>query len=300
MNTLTMKIVFSEVLRRAGLPPGVMNIIFGDGPGTGSTLVSSPLVQGVSFTGGVKAGIQIRENTAPDIHKRLSLEIKGGCPTIIFPDVNMTDAAAVAGFAAFENSGQVCLSSSRIYVHRSVYQVFLPLLIRHVQLDYHMDKGLGPVISREHYDKIRSYLVEAGEQPANATFAAGDIPAEVPKDGFWIPATILGDVRIDGLVGRDTFGPVATVYPFDTEEEVVRLCNDNPNGMGALVLTDDLSRMGRLAKGLNTSFVWARCSLGRDLGAGITDLRATGTGQQGAERARDMFTRLRAVHIPSF
>lgn len=297
---LTLKIVFSEVLRRANLPPGVMNIIFGDGLNTGAALVSSPLVRGVSFTGGVEASIQIRRNTVPDIHKLLFLEVKGSCPTIIFADFNMEEAAALAAFAAFENSGQLCLSGSRIYVHRSAYDKLLPLLIKCVETDYAMGgKGIGPVISAEHYAKIRSYLVEA-EQPANATFETGDIPRQVSKNGFWIPPTILSNVHIDHLMGREVFGPVATVHPFDTEDEVVRLCNANPNGKGALILTDDLARMSRVGKHLDASLVWAGCWMGRELGAGLTDLRAIGTGREGGTRARDMFTRFRAVHVPSY
>ncbi|KAJ5589227.1 hypothetical protein N7537_011905 [Penicillium hordei] len=292
--------LFSEVLRRAELPPGVMNIVLGDGAGTGSTLVSSPLIQGVSFTGGVKAGIQIREKTAPDIHKQLFLEIKGSCPTVVFGDANMDVAAATAASAVFENSGQLCLSGSRIYVHRSVYEVFLPRLIRYIHLNYGVHIGLGPVISPEYYAKIRSYLVEASEQPANIKFETGDVPAEVPQDGFWIHPTILRGVRTHGPVEREIFGPVATVYQFDREEEVIRLCNDNPNGMGAVILTDDMARMSRVGKHLDASVVWADCWLGRDLGAGLTDLRATGSGQEGGTRGRDMFTRLRAVHVPSY
>ncbi|KOS39164.1 hypothetical protein ACN38_g10012 [Penicillium nordicum] len=292
--------LFSEVLRRANLPPGVMNIIFGDGLNTGAALVSSPLVRGVSFTGGVEASIQIRRNTVPDIHKLLFLEVKGSCPTIIFADFNMEEAAALAAFAAFENSGQLCLSGSRIYVHRSAYDKLLPLLIKCVETDYAMGgKGIGPVISAEHYAKIRSYLVEA-EQPANATFETGDIPRQVSKNGFWIPPTILSNVHIDHLMGREVFGPVATVHPFDTEDEVVRLCNANPNGKGALILTDDLARMSRVGKHLDASLVWAGCWMGRELGAGLTDLRAIGTGREGGTRARDMFTRFRAVHVPSY
>ncbi|KAJ5688092.1 hypothetical protein N7536_010711 [Penicillium majusculum] len=290
--------LFTEVLRRVNLPAGVMNIIFGDGPCTGSTLVGSPLVHGVSFTGGVKTSIQIREKVAPEIHKILFLEIKGSCPTIIFPDVTMKEAAVLAASAAFENSGQLCLSGSHIYVHRSIYEQFLSTLIDTVKLDYHMHGGIGPMMSPEQYAKVRSYLVDAFKQATK--FETGHIPDEVPKDGLWIPSTVLSNTRLDGLVAREVFGPVATVYPFDTEEEVIQLCNANPHGIGATILTHDMFRMSRVGKRLNAGIVWANCQLGHDLGAGITDLRALGTGREGGARGRDIFTRVRALHVPSF
>ncbi|CRL19641.1 Aldehyde/histidinol dehydrogenase [Penicillium camemberti] len=292
--------LFSEVLRRANLPAGVMNIIFGDGPGTGSTLVRSPLVHGVSFTGGVETSIQIRENTASDIHKILFLEIRGSCPTIVFPDVDLKEAAITAASAAFENGGQLSLSGSRIYVHRSIHQSFLRELSQIVKSEYHKYTGLSPAISPEHYAKILSYLVEAGDNPARVIFQTGHIPGHVPSDGFWIPSTLLSNVSIDNLPRQELFGPVATVYPFDTEEDVVRLCNANPHGIGALILTRDMLRMGRVGRDLDAGIVWANCHLGRDLGAGITDLRAIGTGRGGGAHCRDMFTRLLALHVPSF
>ncbi|KAJ5419601.1 uncharacterized protein N7487_003151 [Penicillium crustosum] len=290
--------LFTEVLRRANLPPGVMNLIFGDGPCTGSTLVGSPLVHGVLFIGGVKTGIQIREKLTPEIHKILFLEIKGSCPTIVFPDVNMRQAAAVAASAAFENSGQLSLSGSHIYVHRSIYGQFLRSLVDIVKVDYHLHRGVGPVMSPEHYAKVRSYLVDAIKQAT--TFETGHIPSEVPRDGFWIHPTVLSNTRLDCLVTREVFGPVATVYPFDTEEEVIQLCNANPHGIGATVLTHDMFRMGRIGKRLNAGIVWANSEIGHDLRAGITDLRALGNTRQGGARAREMFTNVRALHIPSF
>ncbi|KAJ5517184.1 hypothetical protein N7527_008744 [Penicillium freii] len=290
--------LFAEVLRRADLPPGVMNIVFGDGPGTGSTLVTSPLVPGVSFSGGVEAGIQIRENIAPDLSKRLAIDIKGSCPTIVFPDFNMDEAASIAAFSAFENSGQLCFSGSRIYVHQSVYQEFLELLLTHVHKRYHRRAALGPVISLDHYSKIQSYLMEADER--NATFATGTIPVEFPPDGFWIEPTVLTNVRHEGLMRREIFGPVATVCPFGNVEEVIHMCNTERRANGALILTNDLCLMAHASKKLDADIVWASCWLGRDLGAGRADLRAAGTSGEGGSLGREMFTRLRAVHFPFY
>ncbi|CAI7610253.1 unnamed protein product [Penicillium glandicola] len=291
--------LLGEVLRQANLPPGVMNIVFGNGTDTGSTLVKSPLIQGVSFTGGTETGIQIREDTMADIYKRLTLELRGSSPTIVFGDVDLDEAVSTTAYAAFENSGQLCLSGSRIYIHRSIYKVFLIKFSRHVRKDYRLGKELGPVVSRERYAKIRSQLVQAGEE--DAQFEIGGIPDEVPEDGFWVSPTILSNVHPDSSAAKEViFGPVAIVYPFDTEAEVISLCNDNVNGMGAVVLTDDLSRMRRVGERLDAGLVWADCWLGRELGAGSSDLRATGTGREGGAHSRDMFTRSRIVHVPSY
>ncbi|CAG8886175.1 unnamed protein product [Penicillium egyptiacum] len=291
--------LLSEVLRQARVPPGVINIIFGDGPGTGSTLITSPLIQGVSFTGGAKTGIQIRKDTAADLHKRLSLELRGSSPILVFGDVEVNEAVYSAAFAAFESSGQLCLSGSLIYVHRTIYKQFLFRLTQFFQKAYRMQKELGPVVSAEHYAKIRSQLVQADEEHAN--FEIGEIPNEVPEHGFWISPTVLSNVRPDSLLVREEiFGPVAVVCPFDSDEEVVKLCNDNPNIMGAVLLTDDLRRLRRVGEHLNAGLVWGPCWLGRELGAGFNDPRAIGMGREGGVHSRDVFTRLRAVHVPSF
>ncbi|KAJ5158939.1 uncharacterized protein N7500_008590 [Penicillium coprophilum] len=291
--------LFAEVLRRADLPPGVMNIIFGNGPSTGSTLVGLPAIRGVSLTGGIKTGIQIREETAADIHKRLSLDLQGSCPTLIFGDVDLESAASTAAYAAFENSGQVCLGGSRIYVHRSVYKVFLSKLIRLVLKKYRPAKDMGPVVSRKQYDNLRAYLIRADEE--HATFEIGEIPEEHPNDGLWVGPTILSNIHPESPLGQEELsGPVAIVYSFDREEEVVDLCNDNRNGKGAVVLTDDLSRMRRVREHLDAELTWGNCWLGRDLGAGLNDLMAAGMGHGAGARFQDIFTRSRTVHVPSY
>ncbi|KAJ5494506.1 hypothetical protein N7463_010593 [Penicillium fimorum] len=291
--------LLAEVLLKAQLPPGVMNIVFGNGPNTGSTLVGLPLVQGVSFTGETETGIQIRKDTAVDIHKRLSLELQGSCPTLVFGDVDLDEAVATTAYAAFENSGQLCLGGSRIYVYRSIYKTFVTKLIQFVIGNYQVARDLGPVVSREHYDKLRSHLVQANEE--HVRFEIGEIPKEAPNDGFWVSPTILSYIHPDSLlVQKEIFGPVAAVHSFDTEAEVISLCNNNTNGMGAVILTDDLSRMRRVGEDLDAGLTWGSCWLGRELGAGLSDPKAAGTGRGGGARSRDIFTRLQSVHVPSY
>ena len=293
-----MIIVLAEVLRQAELPSGVMNIIFGDGPGTGSTLVCSPRIQAVSFTGGSQTGFQIRKNTAANIGKRLLLGLRGNSPTLVFGDVQINQAASAAAYAAFENSGQLCMSGSLIYVHRSIYNTFLHKLITHVQENYRLHMQLGPVVSEERYAKIRSFLIQA--QGENAVFETGEIPNRVPRNGFWVSPTVLSNIPTDSRLAREgVLGPVAVVCPFDNEE-AVRLCNDNPNAVSAVVLTDDLRRMRRVIEDLDSELVWANCCLGREFGAGFNDIRAAGLGREGGEHSRDEFTKLRIMHTPAY
>lgn len=269
--------MLGEVFRRAKLPTGVMNIVFGDGPGAGSALVKSPYVQGVSFTGGTSTGIRIRRDTVADIGKHLSLELGGSNPTLVFEDADLSRAVPVAARAAFENSGQICLCGSRIYVHGASYHEFLARFTAYVQSQYWC---VGPVVSREHYAKVRSYLVQA--QDEDATFETGEIPDEVPKHGFWIKPTVLSDICTDSRVVRGKiFGPVATVCSFDTEDQAIILANYNSNGLASIVLTNNFLRMRRVGEQIDTGLVWANCWLVRELGTAFGGMKASGTGREG-------------------
>lgn len=288
--------VLGEVFRQAKLPPGVMNIIFGDGPGAGSALVKSPRVRGVSFTGGTATGIRIRQDTVADIGKHLSLELGGKNPTLIFDDVDLGEAVPLAAQAAFENSGQICLCGSRIYVHRTIYEKFLSAFVDYVQKNYRCGETIGPVVSREHYTKISSYLKQAKEEGAD--FLTGEIPSEMPQKGFWINPTVLTNLRTDSRIMRDEiFGPVVTVSAFDTEEEAIELANDNPNGLASILMTKDLSRMRRVGERLDAGLVWVNCWLVRELGTAFGGMKASGIGREGGAQSRDVFTNLRTLHV---
>lgn len=289
--------VLAEVFRQARVPPGVINIVFGDGPVSGSALVNSPRVRGLSFTGGTSTGIRIRRDTAGDIGKHLSLELGGKNPTLIFDDVELAKAVPLAARAAFENSGQICLCGSRIYVQRAVYDDFLPAFVDYVKKHYRCGETVGPVVSLEHYSKIRSYLLIAQQEAA--TFHTGQVPEEEPRHGYWIPPVVLSDMCTDSSVVREEiFGPVVTVCPFDTEAEAIRLANDNPNGLASVVMTDDVSRMRRVGERIDAGLVWVNCWLVRELGTAFGGMKASGTGREGGAHSRDVFTNVRTMHVP--
>lgn len=273
-----------------------MNIILGDGPSAGSALVKSARVRGISFTGGTATGIRIRHDTVADIGKHLSLELGGKNPALIFDDVDLAEAVSLAAQAAFENSGQICLCGSRIYVHRAIYERFLAAFVDYVQKNYRCGETIGPVVSWEHYAKISSYLTHAKEE--GAIFLTGEIPSEAPQQGFWIHPTVLRNVRTDSRIMRDEiFGPVVTVSPFDTEEEAIELANDNPNGLASILMTKDLSRMRRVGERIDAGLVWINCWLVRELGTAFGGMKASGIGREGGAQSRDVFTNLRTLHV---
>jgi acyl-CoA reductase-like NAD-dependent aldehyde dehydrogenase len=288
----------------ANLPPGVINVVFGDGATTGAALVASPLINGVSFTGGTKTGIAIRMATAAQIGKHLSLELGGKNPTLVFADALQSSAESrerairVAAAAAFENQGEICLCGSRIYVEKSVYKGFVDEFAAHVHATFRIRETMGAVASREHFDKIRGYLVGAREE--GATFVTGSPPAPYSSGGYWIEPTILTDVKPDSVLLTDEiFGPVVTIMPFEDEEDAIRLGNASEYGLAAVLMTTDGARMRRVGEQLEAGLVWVNCWLVRELGTPFGGMKNSGTGREGGEHSRHVFTVARTLHLPA-
>jgi acyl-CoA reductase-like NAD-dependent aldehyde dehydrogenase len=294
------------LLQKAELPPGVVNIVLGDGPTTGAALVASPLIDGVSFTGGTPTGIAIRRATAHQIRKHLSLELGGKNPNLVFAD-SMAPATRertirIAASAAFENQGEICLCGSRIYVERSAYDEFVREFTDYVAKKYILRETVGAVASRQHYDKIRGYLKLAEDE--KVTFRLGAVPpplTENENQGYWIAPTILTDVAPESPLQKDEiFGPVVTISPFEDEDEAVRLANDSEYGLAAVVLTNDGARMRRVGEQIEAGLVWVNCWLVRELGTPFGGMKNSGTGREGGEYSRDVFTVMRTLHLPAY
>ncbi|EAW14596.1 aldehyde dehydrogenase [Aspergillus clavatus NRRL 1] len=290
--------LLGKVLQDAQLPPGVLNLVYGAGNPTGSALVKHPRVRGISFTGGTATGIQIRRDTVEDIGKHVSLELGGKNPTLVFDDVDLDVAVAMAARAAFENQGEICLTGSRIYVQKSIHDDFLARFVAYVQQHYVLGKTVGAVVSLPHYSKIRSYLTLATQYPDS--FKLGAVPPETPTGGYWIEPTIL-TVPDDSPIMRDEiFGPVATVSSFESEEEAISRANDSQYGLAGILLTRDGARMRRVGERLDAGMVWVNCWLVRELGTPFGGMKASGTGREGGDYSRDVFTNVRTLHIPSY
>ncbi|KAE9373964.1 putative aldehyde dehydrogenase [Stipitochalara longipes BDJ] len=290
--------LLAEVTRRAGLPSGVLNIVFGDGATTGSELVKHPKVKGISFTGGTATGIQIRKDTAADIYKHLSLELGGKNPTLVFDDVDLEKAVATAAMAAFENQGEICLCGSRIYVQSTIYDSFVKQFTNYVADSYRLGGKVGAVVSLQHYQKIRSYLLLAEKE--EGTFHLGSMPDEQPKAGYWIEPTVLTGISTDSrIMKEEIFGPVVTIAVFKDEEEAIELANDNPNGLASMLLTRDGARMRRVGERIEAGLVWVNCWLVRELGTPFGGMKSSGVGREGGSYSRDVFTNVRTLHLPS-
>lgn len=284
----------------------MINIVLGDGATTGAALVASRLINGVSFTGGTQTGIAIRHATAPQIAKRLSLELGGKNATVVFADAmgpGMREATiSTAARAAFENQGEICLCGSRIYVERSVYEEFVGELTAHVAANFVVGETVGAIVSAQHHNKIARYLDLAAQE--GARFHLGTVPALVVENalspgGYWISPTILTGVAHGSAVQRDEiFGPVVTVAPFDTEAEAVLMANASLYGLAATLLTADGARMRRVGEQLDAGMVWVNCWMVRELGTPFGGMKNSGTGREGGEYSRDVFTVLRTVHLP--
>jgi acyl-CoA reductase-like NAD-dependent aldehyde dehydrogenase len=294
--------LLASVFQRAGLPPGVINILFGDGATTGSALVAHPAVHGVSFTGGTATGIAIRRATVHQIYKHVSLELGGKNPTLVFADsmaANREKTIRTAAMAAFENQGEICLCGSRIYVEKSVYEDFVAAYTEYVAKTYRVGETVGAVVSLQHYAKIRGYLKTAQEQ--GMKFETGEVPPEIQggeERGYWIKPTVLTDVPADSELLRDEiFGPVVTIVPFEDEDDAVRLANASEYGLAAVLLTTDGARMRRVGEQIQAGLVWVNCWLVRELGTPFGGMKNSGTGREGGEYSRDVFTVVRTMHL---
>lgn len=297
-------LLLASALARAGLPPGVVGVLFGDGATTGAALVAHRGVAGVSFTGGTATGVAIRRATAHQVYKHVSLELGGKNPTLVFADSMMAAAdrgrtVRTAAAAAFENQGEICLCGSRIYVEKSVYEDFVAAFTERVAEAYRLGETMGAVVSLQHYAEIRGYLETAQRQ--GMKFHMGEVPQEIragEEKGYWIKPTVLTSVPADSELLRDEiFGPVVTIVPFEGEAEAVALANDSEYGLAAVLLTTDGSRMRRVGEQLQAGLVWVNCWLVRELGTPFGGMKNSGTGREGGEYSRDVFTVARTVHL---
>jgi len=245
-------------LEACGLPAGVVNIITGFGETAGAPLVQHPDVNKIAFTGSAAVGKQIVKMAA-DTVKRVTLELGGKSPNIFFADADFEAAIDGALFGVFINQGEVCSAGSRILVQRPIYNKFVEAMAekaKHIKLGPPLERNtkMGPLVSREHYDRVRSYL-EIGKQEAKLA-SGGDRPKDIAR-GYYISPTIFYDVDNSARIAREEiFGPVATVIPFEDEADALKIANDTPYGLAAAVWTRDIFRAFRAVKKIRAGIIW--------------------------------------------
>ncbi len=305
--------LLSKLCIEAGLPAGVLNIVHGLGPKVGSAIVAHKDVKAISFTGGTKTGEEIARVAAP-MFKKLSLELGGKNPNIIFADCNYEEMLATTVRSSFSNQGEICLCGSRIFIERPIYEKFKRDFISRVSAlkvgdPLEPDTDVGAIVSKQHFDKIMSYIdlakAEGGtiltgsrvsEPGAIATGFRG--ASERCANGFFIQPTVIEGLPHDCRTNQEEiFGPVVTIMPFDTEDEVLGYANSVRYGLSATVWTENLSRAHRVASKLETGIVWVNCWLLRDLRTPFGGVKDSGVGREGGFEALRFFTEEKNVCV---
>ena len=294
----------AELCQEAGLPPGVLNIVHGTGAAAGAALVAHPAVRTISFTGGTVTGRTIAQATAAGL-KKLTLEMGGKNPAILFADADLDVALPGIVRAAFTNQGQICLCGSRILVEQSLLPEFLPRFVDAVRALRTGDPAeeatdIGAVVSAAHRAKIEGYL-DAARADGGVFHCGGGRPASLPercRDGFFIEPTVISGLSMACRVNQEEiFGPVVTLTPFASEAEAVALANQSPYGLAASLWTRDLGRAHRVADQVACGTIWVNCWLLRDLRVPFGGLGQSGLGTEGGDEALRFFTDAKNVCI---
>lgn len=289
--------LLAEIALEVGLPPGVLNIVHGTGADAGKALVRHRLIPTISFTGGTTTGADIAEATAP-LFKKVTLEMGGKNPTLVFADADIEAAVDGAARSAFTNQGEICLCGSRVLVEDSVFEHFLARFLEatyRLQLGDPLEEGTdqGALISAAHRDKVQRF-VDLAREEGGTVVAGGGPPGNLPercRDGFFFdPTVIIGLPMACRVNQEEIFGPVVTIMPFQTEDQAVALANESRYGLAASLWTSNLDRAHRVARRIACGTVWVNCWLLRDLRVPFGGMRQSGMGREGGDEALRFFT----------
>jgi aminomuconate-semialdehyde/2-hydroxymuconate-6-semialdehyde dehydrogenase len=293
-----------EICREASLPNGVLNIVHGTGPNVGAPITAHPNINTISFTGGTVTGRKVAEACAP-LFKKVSLELGGKNPNIIFADADLESAISGSVRSSFANQGQVCLCGSRVFVERAAYKDFVD---RFVDKTSKLKQGdpldetteQGAIVSKTQLDKVKFY-VDLAQNEGGKIVLGGSVPDFVNercRDGYFFPPTVITGLPVSCRTNREEiFGPVVTVTPFDNEEEVVGYANDCDYGLASSLWTQNLGRAHRVAEQIHTGTVWVNCWLLRDLRVPFGGMKQSGVGREGGDEALRFFTEAKNVCI---
>ena len=295
--------MLSQICIEAGLPPGVLNIIHGTGPKVGSAITAHPDIPVISFTGGTKTGAEISRVAAP-MFKKLSLELGGKNPNIIFADCDFENAVKTSVNSSFSNQGEICLCGSRMFIERPIYEKFKNAFVEKVKAmkvgdPLKEETSVGAIVSEPHMEKILSYIQLAKVEGGTILCGGNRVnPGGDCANGYFIEPTIIEGLSYNCRTNQEEiFGPVVTIMPFDTEEEVLTYANSTRYGLAATVWTQNLTRAHRVAAYLQSGIVWVNCWLLRDLRTPFGGVKQSGVGREGGFEALDFFTEEKNVCI---
>lgn len=294
--------LLGEICTEAGLPKGVLNIVHGTGPSAGQAIVEHPNIKAISFTGGTKTGEHIARTAAP-MFKKLSLELGGKNPNLIFADCDYETMLNVTVKSSFANQGQICLCGSRIFVEKSIYEKFKKDFIAKVAAlkvgdPFEADTNLGALVSKAHLEKVQSYLKIAEDEGGKILYGGNTVQVKGLENGYYLEPTIIEVYDDQCRVNQEEiFGPVVTIMPFETEAEALQMANGVKYGLSATLWTNHLDRTMRLSKQLETGIVWVNTWLNRDLRTPFGGIKDSGVGREGGFEALRFFTEPKNVCI---
>jgi aminomuconate-semialdehyde/2-hydroxymuconate-6-semialdehyde dehydrogenase len=295
--------LLGEICNAAGLPPGVLNILHGSGPKIGSAIVQHPAIKAISFTGSTRAGADIARLAAP-MFKKLSLELGGKNPNLIFADCDYDKMLEATLRSSFNNQGQICLCGSRIYVEKPLYPRFLRDFVAGAKAlrvgdPADPESQLGALVSKAHFEKVLGCIALAREE--GGRIACGGHALQMPghlAGGWYIAPTVIEGLPTQCRSNQEEiFGPVVTVAPFDDEAQALQEANRSPYGLSATVWTGDLARAHRMAAALQCGIVWLNTWMLRDLRTPFGGVKQSGIGREGGWEALRFFTETKNVTL---
>jgi aldehyde dehydrogenase (NAD+) len=294
-------LIFAELVKEAGFPPGVINILSGTGEVAGAAIANHMDIDKVAFTGSVEVGRKILRAAANSNLKKVTLELGGKSPNIIFNDANLDHSISWANWGVFMNAGQICFSSARIYVQAGIYEEFVERFKARINAQaiavgdpFNQNSFYGPVVSKEQFDRVISYI-EAGKAAGAVVQAGGGRQGD---KGHFIQQTLFTNVTEDmSIVREEIFGPVAVVIRFETEEEAIRLANKTDFGLAACIHTKDLNTSLRVAHAIRAGTVWVNQTNASHWQIPTGGYKQSGIGRECGEEALANYTQTKAVSV---
>jgi aldehyde dehydrogenase (NAD+) len=290
-----------NLLKEAGLPDGVVNVVTGHGTPVGSTLAAHPGVDRVVFTGSVDTGRRVVEASAANM-KRVQVELGGKSPDIVFSDADLDLAVPGAAMGVFNNSGQICTAGTRLFVQRSIHDEFVARLVSFTKTlrvgnGVDPDVQMGPLISEQQLNRVMDYV--RGAVPEGATLATGGERMDgALARGYFVQPTVFSNVTPEMTIAREEiFGPVISVIPFDDHEDALEMANATPFGLGGAVWTRDLSTALKMVHGIKAGSVWVNCYNLLDMNVGMNGYKLSGYGVKGGPGHVDAFLYEKCVYI---
>ena len=297
--------MLAKIARDVGFPTGVLNIVHGEGADVGAALVKHPGIKAISFTGSTATGRQIAQMAAGDF-KKYSLEMGGKNPNIIFADCDFEKALETTMRSTFANQGQICLCGSRILIEKEIYEKFRDGLVERAKAlrlgdPLNDSTEQGAVVSEPHMKKILHYI-ELAKKEGGKILCGGEraiLPGEL-KNGYFIQPTLIEGLKPNSSCNQDEiFGPVATLIPFENENEAIEIANGTRYGLSASLWSNDVSRCDRVANALNAGVVWINSWMVRDLRTPFGGVKESGVGREGGELALRFFSEVKTISRPN-